>query len=414
MKKFLSTLFLFVLLANFLACTAQESTVVKPSTKPYVVMISFDGFRWDYPGKAETPNIDAFAAAGVAAESLMPSFPSKTFPNHYTIATGLYPGHHGLINNDFEAPDLGGLKYSIGNRAAVENPGFYGGEPIWNTAEKQGLKAACFYWVGSEAPIQNMRPSYWKKYEHNFPYTARVDTVIAWLQKPESQRPHLITWYVDEPDGKGHKFGPNSPEVAQQIHELDALFGYFITELNKLDIGADVNVILTTDHGMGEVTGERTIEIANYLDPELCLYNTVGNPIALIQPKQGKEDEVYNRLKTAEHITVVRKSEAPEHWYYNQHPRITDIVVVADSSYSIVWRKKKRDDYVGGTHGYDPVNRDMHGIFFAKGPAFKEAYKLATFKNVDIYGLICHILGLEPAANDGDFSRVSGMLKDTE
>ncbi|GAF03456.1 phosphonoacetate hydrolase [Saccharicrinis fermentans DSM 9555 = JCM 21142] len=156
--------------------------------QPYVVVLSLDGFRWDYTQDIETPNFDRMAQIGTKAISLQPSFPSKTFPNHYTIATGLYPGHHGLVNNSFYDKKID-ITYKISDRSTVENKAFYGGEPIWNTAEKQGVKAACFYWVGSEAPIQDMHPSIWKKYDHHFPWEARIDSVISWLSLPAPQRP---------------------------------------------------------------------------------------------------------------------------------------------------------------------------------------------------------------------------------
>ena len=195
----------------------------KDSRKPfknYVVLVSLDGFRWDYNKLYKTPNLNKLAAEGVKADRLIPSFPTKTFPNHYTIATGLYPDHHGLIDNSFPAPDLG-LFYRMGDRTTVENPLFYGGEPVWVTAEKQGVRTASFYWVGSEAPVGGMHPTYWKKYTETSTYEARIDTVIKWLGYPPEKRPELVTLYFDEPDKTSHDFGPVSLQTELVVERLD-------------------------------------------------------------------------------------------------------------------------------------------------------------------------------------------------
>ncbi|MCF7802192.1 MAG: ectonucleotide pyrophosphatase/phosphodiesterase, partial [Candidatus Marinimicrobia bacterium] len=228
---------LSAVLLYFTACSVQihtqSSEEVSPRQKPYVVMLSLDGFRWDYAAKVPTPNLDYIAANGVQADAMIPSFPTKTFPNHYTLATGLYPDHHGIIQNTFYANDLQ-AGYSIGNREAVENGAFYGGEPIWITARKQGLKTASYFWVGSEADVQGLHPDIWKIYEHNFPFESRVDSVIAWLQLPEAIRPQLIMYYFHEPDAVGHHAGPDSPETTQMVMKLDSLVGRFLNQLDQL------------------------------------------------------------------------------------------------------------------------------------------------------------------------------------
>jgi len=201
------------------SCKQSNRSDQNSQTQPYLVMLSLDGFRWDYADKVPTPNLDKIAKMGVKAESLQPSFPSKTFPNHYTIATGLYPDHHGIVLNAFYDPETDRY-YSIRDRKTVEDGTFYGGEPIWNTAEKQGVKAGTFFWVGSDADIQKMHPSYWKKYEHNFPFEQRIDSVISWLQLPEEKRPHLILWYMHEPDSKGHRYGLTARKSNGKLHIL--------------------------------------------------------------------------------------------------------------------------------------------------------------------------------------------------
>ncbi|NQU80840.1 MAG: alkaline phosphatase family protein, partial [Bacteroidetes bacterium] len=246
--KFYTLLFSVLLSILAISCKNNHSTDPDAKNNPYVVMLSLDGFRWDYPQKANTPNLDRIAEIGVRAESLRPCFPTKTFPNHYSIATGLYPGNHGIVLNNFYDSAMD-VSYSLGNRESVENGDFYGGEPIWVTAENQGVITASYFWVGSEAPVKGVQPTYWKRYEHKFPFTQRVDSVIAWLSLPEEKRPHLITWYMDEPDSKGHQLGPDNPDLIPVISYLDSLVGNFMFKLNRLEIGKNVNFIVISDHG---------------------------------------------------------------------------------------------------------------------------------------------------------------------
>ncbi len=345
---------------------------------------------------------------GIKAESLQPSFPSKTFPNHYTIATGLYPDHHGIVLNTFYDPETDRY-YAIKDRKAVEDGTFYGGEPIWNTAEKQGIKAGTFFWVGSEADIEGMLPSYTKKYDHNFPFEQRIDSVISWLQLPDALRPHLILWYMHEPDSKGHKYGPDSEEMKKEIVYLDSLVGVFMAKVEKLPIADKINVIVTSDHGMGNISDERKVVLSQSVNMDWIEIIQGYNPAYIIKAKEGYIDSLYLQLKQTPHITTWKSGELPERLHYGTNPRTLDIVVVADSSWSIVEKDKKR---VGnGTHGYDNANKDMHAIFYAYGPAFKKGYSTPAFINVDIYPLIAHIMGLKPAKNDGKFDDVKGMLR---
>lgn len=375
---------------------------------PYLIMLSMDGFRWDYTDMYDTPNFDMIAERGVKAESMQASFPTKTFPNHYSIVTGLYPDHHGLVNNSFYAPDPD-LTYRISDRSMVENASFYGGEPIWVTAEKQNLTAASFYWVGSEAPIGSIYPSYWKIYQHDFPFEQRVDTVIAWLQLPEDIRPHLITWYVDEPDSRGHELGPLNPELGKTIVYLDSLLGMFLYEIETLPIAGKLNVIITSDHGMGSTSSERRINLSKYIDPDWFLHIAGGNPIYNLTAKPEFYNIAWESLNIIPNIQTWKKGEVPLRFNYGNNPRVGDFILLADSSWSISF-KESNSSYTGGTHGYDNQNKDMHAIFYAFGPAFKKNYVHPVFNNIDIYPLICEILGIEPAPVDGELEHVINML----
>ena len=405
MKK---TLFLYLIVSLFITSCTQEQA--KETEKPYLIIVSMDGFRWDYPDSVPTPSFDAIAKMGIKAESMQAAFPSKTFPNHYTLVTGLYPNHHGIVNNSFYAPEYDET-YTIRDKEAVGNGKFYDGEPIWNTAEKQGIKAATFFWVGSEANIQDMRPSIWKKYDHHLDFYQRVDSVISWLSLPEEQRPHLITWYVPEPDGVGHGYGPHSSQVDSTVKRLDQLLGYFMQKLSRHPLAGKVNVIVTSDHGMENTTADKTLNLYESLKKHWVRHALGGNPIYNIQANEGFYDSIQLALENVEGLTCYSNPDLPAYLNYGTNARCLDFTVVADSAWSIITRKPKKDYPNGGTHGYDIHNKNMNAIFYAYGPAFKKGYVHPSFKNVDVYPLMCQILGLRPAPNDGDFMNVKDLLK---
>ncbi len=397
--------FLLILpLVAIQACKDQHTE----KSRPYIIMVSLDGFRWDYQSKTATPTIDSIEKYGVKAKSLKPSFPTKTFPNHYTIATGLYPDHHGIVQNTFYDPVLG-KKYQIRDRQAVENPVFYDGEPIWVTAEKQGVKTASYFWVGSEAKVKGIQPSIWKKYQHHFPFEQRIDSVISWLQLPGENRPHLLMLYMHEPDHVGHVFGPDSKETARTVHYLDSLMGVLSKKLNTLETANNINLIILSDHGMGNVSSERSILIDHYIDT--AWFNRIlgHNPNMLFDVKDEFYDKALNTLQSIEHLTVWEHGKVPENMHYGNNPRTLDFIVVADSSWSIGFSHDPVN--YKAAHGYDNNNTDMHTIFYAIGPAFKKGYESETFENVNIYPLIAEILDITPVETDGSIERVKQVLK---
>ncbi|OYT17656.1 MAG: alkaline phosphatase family protein [Bacteroidetes bacterium 4572_77] len=402
MKKLIFISLIGLLL--FSACQTPEN-----KQQPYLIVLSMDGFRWDYPDSINSPNFDQIAQMGVRAESMQVSFPSKTFPNHYTLVTGLVPDHHGIVNNTFYAPEYEEV-YSIANREAVENGKFYGGEPIWNTAEKQGLKAASYFWVGSEANIQNMHPSIWKPYDHHFDFYQRVDSVMAWLSLPEDSRPHLITWYVHEPDYSGHVFGPHSSGTDSTLRDLDALLGYFMIKLAAHPLAKDINVIVTSDHGMEHISADKAVFLEEHLKANWSTQILGSNPIFNIQAADNYADSIYLALNNTNGISCYKNAEVPKHLNYGTNPRCLDFTIVADSAYSVLLKNPHRE--IGkGAHGYDIHNKNMNAIFYAYGPAFKENYQHPSFKNVSLYPLMCQVLDLIPAPNDGDFNEIKGVLK---
>ena len=374
----------------------------------YVVMVSFDGFRWDYSSLYDTPNFDDLASSGVSATRLIPSFPTKTFPNHYTLATGLYPDRHGIINNSFFAPDLQGM-YRISDRDMVSNPDAYFGEPIWVTAEQQGIRSACYYWVGSEAPVMDTYPTYWKEYDGSVPYEKRVDQVISWLKLPLHKRPGLVTLYFDEPDGIGHRYGPESEPTGNTVAYLDSILGYLRSGLARLPYADRVNLIVLSDHGMGPISSDRYVNLFAHLQEEWTERVVGGNPVYLIEPAGGYIDTITAVLNAVEGVKAWQKEDIPEHLHYGSSSRFPGIVVVADSLWSIGTRPDA-PRYPGGTHGYDNAFSDMHTIFMAEGPAFKTGYRRPPFENVEVYGIIANILGLEPAETDGNLDNVRDIF----
>jgi predicted AlkP superfamily pyrophosphatase or phosphodiesterase len=392
----------------FLILFAPCPSLYAQSPQPYVVMLSMDGFRWDYPDRCPAPNLERMAESGVRANSLQPAFPSKTFANHYTMATGLYPDHHGIVENSFFDPETE-KHYSISDRNAVEDESFYGGEPIWVTAEKNGIRTASFFWVGSEAPVKGIQPTYWKKYDHEFPFEQRIDTIIYWLNLPESKRPHLITWYLDEPDGTGHGEGPESEETCRMVTYLDSLVGVFLEKIEALPFAGEINIIVTSDHGMGPTSPDRCIILEDYIEMNWFEEMEGYTPNLTLKAKSTFSDPAWNALSAIPHMTAWKHGEVPDSLHYGTNPRTLDFILVADSAWQFTLTRKIPGS--AGAHGYNPYNKDMHAIFFAKGPAFKSGYTHPTFENINLYPLICHILDIHPAPVDGHIDNVRKMLK---
>lgn len=372
------------------------------------VVLSLDGFRWDYPQKGNTPNLNRIAANGVRAVSLVPSFPSKTFPNHYTIATGLYPDHHGLVNNAFY-DTVAKRSFAIGLKDARFDPLFYLGEPIWITAQRQGLKTASYFWVGSDVAINGRHPDYWKMYDEEVSFEQRIDTVIYWLSLPQKMRPSLIMTYYHEPDGVGHDFGPDDTVTLRMVHYLDSLTGVFYDKIRRLPEGDSINFIVLSDHGMGAISSERNVALNDYLPETWPVKIEGGNPNFNIYANGSWVDSVYMKLKMVEGIEVWKPIEVPAELNYGSNYKVGNIIVIADSAWSVT-RTKPSKEYSGGTHGYDIRNTDIHAIFYADGPAFKSDFVHPSFQNIHIYSLLAYLLGITPAKTDGDLEHVINLL----
>ncbi len=391
-----------------LETTAQDVDDLAPT----VILVSIDGFRWDYFDRGVTPTLQRLADDGVRSEGLIPAFPTKTFPNHYTAVTGLYPSEHGIVGNTMYDPVFD-ARFTMGNRAEVQNARWWGGEPIWVTAEKQGQRAAAFFWPGSEAPIQSMHASYWMPFNNALSGNARVDQVLGWLDLPAEERPTFLTLYFSDVDGAGHNEGPNNEAVDEALSVVDAHLERLVEGLEKRGIFDQVNLILTSDHGMTSISPERVVLLDDYINlDEVRVVDY--SPVALLIPQEGRAEALYSQLSAAEHVSVYRKGELPEHLHYNSHRRIPDLIAIADLGWSISTRPYYERDpqrFTGGTHGYDPEARDMHGLFVAHGPAFRQGLTVGPFQNIHLYNLMASILKLEPAVNSGDPAVIAPLLR---
>jgi predicted AlkP superfamily pyrophosphatase or phosphodiesterase len=381
--------------------------------QPYVILISFDGFRWDYVDRGITPNFDYMKEHGVSAKSLRPCFPSKTFPNHISIITGMYPAHHGIISNSFR-DYYTNTNYSMSDSNSVKDAKWYKGEAFWETAERQGIKTASYFWPGSEVTLAYRRPSYYYKYEHLKPYRERVDGVIQWLRLPYDKRPHFITSYFDATDTYGHKYGPDSKETNFAIAQLDSILGYYFKKLKEINLLDSTDIIVVSDHGMTNVSDEKIVNIENILAGLKYKQNDNG-PFMMIEPDPGYP-EVYNILKENEkHYKVYKREEVPEYFHFSDNPLISSIVIIAENGWSLETNKsiENMKKYTSkGNHGYDNYWMDMNGIFYAVGPAFKNNYRVGTINNIDIYPLLCKIFNILPnPLIDGKFDRIEYILK---
>ena len=403
-----TTLYIFLVLFFTLFIFGCSNNKQEGETnQPYLVMVSLDGFRWDYTQFAYTPVLDSLAKTGVMAEALIPSFPTKTFPNHYTIATGLYPDHHGIVLNGFYAEDLK-MDYNKGDKSSVGDSRFYSGEPIWTTAELQNVKSATLFWVGSEAESNGIRPTLWEKYNHNLPFEARIDSIYTWLSLPKTQRPHLVMWYYHESDAIGHGKGPRSKELIAEIEKLDTYLGDFFTKMRTLPYYNQLNFIVTSDHGMGQLSIDKQVILDEIIDTADLAYFDGWNPIWNLKVKDGKLNEVYANLKKNKHVQTWHNDSIPKRLHYGSNPRTYDITVVAKPYWSIFWSWKIGNSL--GAHGYDNSFKDMYTIFYAAGPAFKKNYIAPQFENINIYPLIAEIMKIKPAQTDGDLKNVENML----
>ena len=373
--------------------------------KPYVLMVSFDGFRYDFTTMADTPNFDRVELEGVKADALIPVFPSLTFPNHYSIATGAYSGTHNITGNSFYDKQFR-EKYSLYKKETVRDAKFYKSEPIWATAERQGVKTASYFWVGSEAPINGYTPSIFKYYDGSIPFKARVDSVVSWFNLSNEDRPHLAMLYFSEPDQTGHDKGVSTSEIVEAVEEMDKLLGYLLQKLETLEIYSNLNVFVVSDHGMTNVSENKRIVLDDYISRLDDLYvNGRGTHIQFDMKKHIKKyrKTLFSELKKIPHCKVWKTNDIPERFHFN-NGNTGEFLLLADEGWLITTQSDldEREFTLGGMHGYDPQLSNMHGIFYAFGSDIKVNLQIPVFENIHIYPMICKLLDISPYSGKTD------------
>lgn len=403
MKKLALSLMTLFLVGGSLSLQAQEiekqlvieerKNDAKKEESPYVILVSLDGFRYDYIEKHNAKFLAEFASLGTKAESLIPSYPSVTFPNHYSIVTGMYPGHHGLVGNtmyDRNAEE----RYSLGNAKAVTDAKWYGGTPLWVLAEQQGMLSACYYWPGSEAPIQKVLPTYYYKYSEKSDIDSRLMQVKNWLTLPAEKRPHFITFYMPEVDHAGHQFGPDAEETTKAVQYVDEAMEKLYTLVKNS--GLPINLVIVSDHGMLELDQKTLLKLPFEVDEKEMAVASNGTYVSLFIKDPKKIKTWYDKIKKSidpKLMEVHLKDNLPQEYHFgskdDRYNRVGDIVLTAHAPYYFTNRP------LAGSHGFDPAKvKEMHALFMAVGPNIKEKNTVKSFENVHIYPMIAQILGL--------------------
>jgi predicted AlkP superfamily pyrophosphatase or phosphodiesterase len=394
------------------ACAAPAPGDPPIDDAPVLVLVSLDGFRWDYATLTETPNLDRLARQGLRSEALIPAFPTLTFPNHFSIATGVWPWRHGIVANRFPDDD-GSAWYSLGDRAAVEDGGWYEAEPVWVTAEKAGMRTAAYYFVGTEADIDGIRPSDWRRFDKEVPGRVRVEQVLDWLERPANRRPHLVTLYFEHVDDNSHWYGPGSPESLSAIRQVDTWLGHLLDGIEALPQANSVSVLVVSDHGQGRYNRRDPL----VLDQRVDLANTTvvnGGAYAFVHLDGDRARAAAMRDSINRDWDCGRAylpEELPADWNAGLNSRYPELIVQPDPGCGVITRASDSRRLLPGDHGWPPTDPDMWGIFYAAGPRIPAGTVTGPVRVVDVYPLMLEILGLEaPGAIDGDPQALASRL----
>lgn len=379
------------------------------ASDPLLILVSIDGWRWDYTDTLPVPHLRALAARGVRVSELVPTFPVLTFPNHYTIVTGLYPEHHGIVGNTMTDPAFRG-RFSMSSPEKTATR-WWGGEPLWVTAARQGRQTAALFWPGSESEIGGIRPTYWQPYDASIPAARRADQIIEWLQLPSDRRPAFISLYFEDVDHAGHDFGPDSPELTNAAVTVDKALGVLVEFIASHGLGDRATVVVVSDHGMTSLSDARTIWLDDFIDVT-AVDITEADGVLLLAPRENSPARVaalFRRLKDAHpRLHVFTRDTLPKRLHYSKNPRIAPIIGIPDDGWTVTTRERRERRRAQGrlpqrgTHGYDPADRNMHALFVAAGPELRQGAIVPTLENVHLYEFLCKILKVTPAPNDGD------------
>jgi predicted AlkP superfamily pyrophosphatase or phosphodiesterase len=397
-------------LAAAVCLAAVSASALAQGERPIVILVSIDGWRWDFLDRIKPPVLTRLAAAGVRAEGLVPSFPSKTFPNHYTIVTGLYPTRHGIVSNSMQDPALPG-RFSLGDRWVQQDTRWWGGEPIWVAAERQGQLAATMFWPGSDVEVAGDRPTFYEPFDTTLANAARVDQLLEWLRTPDPQRPTFLTLYFSDVDSAGHDEGPESAALTKAALAVDTMIGRLVAGVDAAGLSHRTNYVVVSDHGMAALSRDRIIVLDDYVDVS-AIDLVDSSPVLGANPRSGSAEWLYLALKDKHpSLQVFRRDELPEVYRLRGHPRLPAVIGIADDGWHVATRAMLERESPAGAHGYDPKNRSMHGLFIATGPQFRQGLVVPAFENVHLYELLCRVLRLRPALNDGDPAVTAAFLR---
>lgn len=417
MNPFNTPLLLFVL-TWLTACgnTGARPAALVPapsdSIPPTLLLVSLDGVHPDQLGRGNTPTLDRLAREGVQAEWMRPSYPSLTFPNHYTLVTGLRPDRHGIVHNTMRDDDLG--SFTLSNRDAVGDGRWWGGEPLWISAERAGLPTATLSWPGSEADVQGIRPTRWHLFDADRPKTERIEMVLGWLNESDDTRPRFATLYFEHPDSAAHAYGPDSTQMHEAMAMVDAMMGQLLEGIERNGLDDRVNMVIVSDHGMAAVPAGQRIAIEDMVAPDIAEVVSAGQVVGFA-PLPGRIAAAESALLGAhDQYDCWRKQELPGRWHYGLHPRVPAIVCQMHEGWDAVPGSflERIPQRTRGSHGYDPALPSMRAIFIAHGPAFHGGLRLPGFDNVDVYPLLADLLGVAPAEHDGDAQTLRAALRD--
>lgn len=408
-----------------LAAALAGAPILAADPPATLIVVGLDGFRPDYLDRANVPTLRRLAGRGVRGEGLIPPFPSKTFPSFLTIATGLRPVRHGIVNNTMYDPAVPG-RFSLSDHAGRSDPRWWLGEPIWNTAERQGVRAAGMFWPGDDVEILGRRPSDWRSYDDDFPNEARLDLVLEWLSRPEATRPRLVMLYFSLVDTAAHDHGPHSPEALAAAAAADVLLAQLVDGLATRGLHATANVVVVSDHGLAETSPDRVIVLDDYLDPATVDVIETGPSVRLRPQDDAALTPEARHAWTSRtlaalrgrhpRMAVYRGTELPARFHYRGSARIPPIIGLAEDGWLIQTRAQRerwleRGGQVRGEHGFDPATPSMRGLFVAAGPSIAPRGRIRPFESRHLYTFFCRLLGIQPSANDGDPRVLARVLK---